>query len=134
MTSKSSSSPVFGRDAYLAALEPPRFDIGGGRVLVGRILSADEWFAFEDRLALAAADQLTRAGLRALMQEMTDAMFAPVGRVWFRRPASKYLFDLPFSAQLETFRSFMIAQAEVQKGTTLRAMAAEAMSGTPSPS
>ena len=42
---------VFARDSYLAALEPPLFDIGGGRVLVGRILSADDWFRFEDRLA-----------------------------------------------------------------------------------
>ena len=128
---------VFARDSYLAALEPPLFDIGGGRVLVGRILSADDWFRFEDRLVLAASNSLTREGLRALMQELTDLMFDGVanGRRWpFRRirPASAFLFELPFSGQIEAFQSFTLAQAAVQEGTTLGAMVSQATNGTPS--
>jgi hypothetical protein len=127
----SALSNGFQRDAYLAALEPPRLDLGGGRVLAGRILSADEWFRYEDRLELAARDQLTRQGLRDLIEEMTDLTFAPVsnGRRWpFHRstPASTLLFQLPFGAQLEAFRSFTLAQADAQRGTTLRALAARA--------
>lgn len=116
----------FQRDAYLAALEPPRLDLGGGRVLEGRILSADEWFAYEDRLLLASQDKLTRAGLRALMVEMTDLTFPVVdnGRRWpFHRVTkpSAFLLSLPTGAQYEQFRSFTLAQADAQRTTTRRA-------------
>jgi hypothetical protein len=65
------------------------------------------------------------------MQQMTDRTFpeVPTGARWprpRRRPASAYLFELPYAAQLAAFESFTLAQAEAQKGTTLRAMAAEA--------
>jgi hypothetical protein len=127
---------TFERDEYLAALEPPRFDLGGGKVLVGRILSADEWFRYEDRLQLASKDALTRAALRALMQEMTDLTFAGFdnGKPWpFRRRVlvSELLFALPYRAQLKQFESFTLAQAKAQEGTTLRAKAQEATGGTP---
>lgn len=123
--------PTFQRDAYLAALTPPTLDLGGGRVLTGRILSADEWFAFEDRLALAAKGQLTTAGLRALMVEMTDVVFPTVEEerterrwlFWRRRRVvavrpSESLRQLPWGAQLAQFEAFTLAQAEAQKGPT----------------
>lgn len=119
----------FQRDAYLAALEVPHFDLGGGRVLKGRILSADEWFAYEDRLFLASKNQLTNAGLRALMVEMTDLTFPAVEEerrnLFGRRrrvlvKPSEYLTRMPWGAQQEQFQSFTLAQAEAQRGPTTR--------------
>ena len=129
---------AFQRDAYLAALEPPRLDLGDGRVLVGRILSADEWFRYEDRLFLASEDKLTRSGLRALMREMVDLTFAPLdnGRRWpFRRVTriSTLLFALPWGAQLEAFESVTVAQAAAQAGKNPRATRASRTDGTRSP-
>ena len=125
--------PTFQRDAYLAALTPPTLDLGGGRILTGRILSADEWFAFADRLALSAKGQLTTAGLRALMVEMTDITFPAVEeerrgifgrRKTVRVKPSVYFLQLPYAAQLAQFESFTLAQAEAQgtlQPTTRRA-------------
>lgn len=119
--------PTFQRDAYLAALTPPTLDLGGGRILTGRILSADEWFAFADRLALSAKNQLTTAGLRALMVEMVDAIFPDVEeerrglfgrRKTVRERPSVYFLQLPYGAQLAQFEAFTLAQAETQKVPT----------------
>ena len=111
-------------EAYLAALEPPRFS-AGSRVYVGRVLSVLEQAAFDVRFS-RLAEKGEDAG--PLAREYIEALFPspppPIdARSWWRRLAWRLLrrgsgppviplapvdvfFALPRSAQLTYFADF----------------------------
>lgn len=118
----------FDREEYLATLEPPVFTAGGQR-FIGQVLSAEEWFPLEARLERAAAGELSRVELLALVRDLTQAMFPPDPKPTLRerwrygpRPR-RSVWDvvrrLPFNGQLEAIRSFSEAQARIQHGARL---------------
>lgn len=104
---------TFDQDAYVDALEPPVY-VAGGRTHRGVILSADEFFAFVDRIK-AGGDQ------RAQIREFFDLVFPPLRPRWWwwvlrdARPRSvaEYVAELPLGGQLEAFKSFSAAQARM---------------------
>jgi hypothetical protein len=108
---------TFDRAALLAAVEPPRFQ-DGETVYVGRVLSAMEWFRYEDRLQHLG--DLGVEGGTALMREVIDVFFPPPSW-WTRRCGAKRVADLvatlPYGLQLDAFLTFVNAQAAAQRWT-----------------
>lgn len=124
-------SYTFDRAALLDALEPPRFR-DGEREYVGRILSALEWFRFEERLQ--GAEGLEGAALTPLVSELTDMIFPPPPwwQFW-RTSVAALVVALPFGLQVEVFQSFVAAQASVQyRATPGRTPTSQKTNGTDS--
>lgn len=117
----------FDRDAYLAALEPPRFS-AGGVTYIGRILSAEEWFPLEAKLESIGRENVTTRELLALVRHAADTIFQPERLGWRARTrgekpkpsVASLVAQMPFQAQIDALMSFCTAQATAQKGTRLR--------------
>lgn len=111
---------TFDRAALLAALEPPRFQDGQERAYVGRILSAAEWFRYEERLQRMGELSIEEGA--AFRRELIDVFFPPPPRWrrWLRgeRSVSDLVETLPYRLQLDALLSFVHAQATAQQWTT----------------
>ena len=122
---------AFDRVALLEALEPPRFR-NGEQEYVGKLLSALEWFRFEESIRKAGG--LEGPAVTSLVHELTDMIFPPPPRWQFWRKSVGDLVEaLPFGLQVEVFQSFVAAQATAQYRTTPgRTPTKEKTSGTDS--
>lgn len=126
----------FSADVYVAALEPPTFQVGG-QVFVGVLVSADEWWKLQPKMARAAIGESSAREQLELMEEMTNLSFPrPWWAVW-RRRVWYHVSRLPWAGQLEAVASFTAAQATANNGTAWareRMARAGATSGPGSPS
>jgi hypothetical protein len=110
---------AFDADAYLAALEPPTYMVGG-RLHQGRLLSFDEWTAWFPRMKALMERKLSFEQTRQFLRDLTNAFFSPPAPKGWRRlfhrakdhPVTVSLLGLPLQAQMDAVRDFMRLQAK----------------------
>jgi hypothetical protein len=104
----------FDADAYLGTLERPSLTVGG-RTFEGRFLGVEDWLRFAPKLDALAAGALPPTAMKALIRELTAAVFPPPPRWrvwrWGRPTAHGELAKLPLAVQLQALGHFTRSQA-----------------------
>lgn len=108
---------TFNADEYLAALEPPRF-ILGGREYVGRVLSTPQWLKMmKDQEIQQSSEEKADATPKMIQNQqesirtIINLMF-PRSRWWklWERRASTVFCKMPLSAQMIAVKGFLKSQ------------------------